>query len=79
MLPHVKVFFWVPKEAIVFIPFVDKSVKTYISRHGAVEEWKVILTGKSTQTEREVYLYVPKSFVLLHGSSFYKLIHLNFQ
>ena len=76
MLPHMKVFFWVPKNSNKYIPFTDKSVKYYISRHGPVNEWGIKSTGKTTKTEKEVYVWVPKSFVLLHGSDFYKLVHI---
>ena len=76
MIPHMKIFFWIPKEPNTYVAFADKSVKSYISRHGAIEKWGLNDTGRSTNTEKEVFIYIPKSFVLLNGKDFYKHIYI---
>ena len=78
-LPHMRIYFWVSKTSYYYLPYADKGVKTYITGHGPVKKWLVKETGEYTETEKLVYIYVPKTFVFLHGKDFYKLIHLHYE
>ncbi|GKU27243.1 hypothetical protein CFOLD11_40700 [Clostridium folliculivorans] len=75
-LPHFRVFFWVPKDANKYIPYADKGVKTDVSEHGSVEKWSVIEATKTNGDYKLVYIYVPKTFVILQGKGFQNKIHL---
>lgn len=75
-LPHMEIFFWVPKDAHEFVPYADKGIKTYVTGHGSVESWGVFQTGKMSKNEKLMCFYVPKTFVIINGKNFYKLLHL---
>lgn len=74
-----RVYFLVPIDAKNFVPSTDKGVKTYVIGHGPIEQWGVGYTGQNTETEKLVFVYVPKTFVFLNGRSFYKLVHLQYK
>lgn len=76
-LPHFRIFFWVPLSATKYVPYADNDINTDISHHGPAEKWSVIETGDKNDKEKLVYIFVPKTFVFLHGKSFYKLIQLS--
>lgn len=75
--PHFRIFFWVPLSATKYIPYADDDINTDISHHGPVDKWSVVETDDKNDKEKLVYIFVPKTFVFLHGKSFYKLIHLS--
>lgn len=77
-LPHFRVFFWVPKNATHFIPYVDKGINSDVSHHGAAEKWSVIVTTKIRDNEKLVFVYVPKTFVFLLGKNFEEVVHLSY-
>lgn len=76
LLPHFRVFFWVDKNATNYIPYADEGINTNVSSHGPAEGWTVIETKTTKENEKLVYIFVPKTFVLLHGRDFDKLIHI---
>ena len=78
-LPHMKIYFWIPKTSSYYLPYADKGIKTYVVGHGPVEKWGVKDSGEYTKTEKLIYIYVPKTFVILYGQHFYKLIHLYYK
>ncbi|MBK1813875.1 hypothetical protein JHL18_25035 [Clostridium sp. YIM B02505] len=78
-LPHFRVFFWVHKDAKRYIPYADKGVKTDVSEHGSVEKWSVVETKETNGDDKLVFIYVPKTFVILQGKDFQNKIHLNYQ
>lgn len=73
-LPHAKVFFWVSKNAKKYYPYTNEAIKTYVISHGTINQWGVKETGKTNETEKLIYLYVPKTFILIYGSKFYTLV-----
>ena len=75
-LPHYRVFFWVPKNAVNLLPYADKGINTDVSHHGPVEKWSVVVTDKIRKNEELVFIYVPKTFVFLYGEGFEKVIHI---
>lgn len=77
-LPHYRVLFWVPKEAIKFTPYADTGVKTDVSSHGSVEKWFVGELKTNSTHEKLVFIFVPKTFVYLYGNGFEKVIHLKY-
>lgn len=77
-LPHFRVFFWVSKEAKNYTPYADDGVKTDVSEHGPVEKWAVVETNEIKENEKLVFIYVPKTFVLLQGRGFEDKIHLRY-
>ncbi|GFP74210.1 hypothetical protein [Clostridium fungisolvens] len=77
-LPHFRVFFWVSKEAKNYTPYADDEVKTDVSEHGPVEKWAVVETNEIKENEKLVFIYVPKTFVLLQGIGFQNKIHLRY-
>ncbi|GIM30248.1 hypothetical protein CPJCM30710_29140 [Clostridium polyendosporum] len=78
-LPHYRVFFWVPKNSTKYIPYADNGINTNVSNHGSVEKWTVVETKEITENEKLVFIYVPKTFVFLHGKDFEKVIHLYYK
>lgn len=78
-LPHMKVFFWVPKNSKAFIPYANKGVKTNVIGHGSINHWTVIQTGKVLGPDKLIFMLVPKTFVLTHGPNFYKLTHVYYR
>ena len=76
LLPHFRVFFWVDKTATNYVPYADVGINTNVSRHGPAEKWSVVETETIRENEKLVYVFVPKTFVILHGKNFHKLIHL---
>lgn len=78
MLPHIRVFFWVPLNAMHYEAFVPNGVKSYILGHGPAEQWSVAGTGQINQDEKLVYVTVPKTFMIVYGLHFYKLVHLHY-
>jgi len=78
-LPHFRVFFWIPKNAVNLMPYADKGINTDVSKHGPVEKWSVVITNKTNGNEKLVFIYVPKTFVFLYGLGFEKVIHLNYK
>lgn len=78
-LPHFRVFFWVPKDAKNYIPYADEGVKTDVSEHGPAEKWSVVETNKTRENEKLVFIYVPKTFVMLQGKGFQNKIHLQYK
>jgi hypothetical protein len=76
-LPHFRVFFWVPLSAAEYLPYADKDINTDVSHHGPIEKWSVLETGIKNDNEKLVCIVVPKTFVLLHGKNFYKVIYLS--
>lgn len=79
LLPHIKVFFWVPANSNYYKAFADKGVKTYVIGHGSIEDWTIKETPKTSQNLKLVYVYVPKTFMLLYGKDFYSMIHLYYE
>lgn len=77
-LPHYRLFFWVPKTATKFTPYADTGVKTDVSSHGPVGNWSVIETTTTTDSEKLVFIFIPKTFVFLYGRGFEKVIHLKY-
>jgi hypothetical protein len=78
-LPHYRVFFWIPSNAVSLVPYADKGINTDVSHHGPVEEWNVVITGKVNDNEKLVFIYIPKTFVFLYGRGFEKVIHLKYK
>lgn len=78
-LPHMKVFFWVPKNSVTLIPYANKGVRTFVIGHGSINMWTVTETGEVTNSEKLIYVLVPKTFVFTHGPNFYKVIHLYYR
>jgi hypothetical protein len=78
-LPHMKIYFWIPKTSCYYLPYADKGIKTYVTGHGPVKRWGVKETGEYTKTEKLICIYIPKTFVILYGKDFYKLIHLYYK
>lgn len=78
-LPHFRVFFWIPINASYYKPAAAKGVHTNVSHHGPVENWTVAETGIKNVTEKLVYIFVPKTFVFLHGKNFYKSVYLKYE
>lgn len=78
LLPHFRAFFWVDKNATKYIPYADAGVNTDVSSHGPAEKWSVVETNKSNYSDKLVFVFVPKTFVILHGKDFDKLIHLKY-
>lgn len=76
-LPHYRVLFWVPLNAKNYRPFAAEGVITNVSHHGPVENWTVVETKTRSGDEKLVFIYVPKTFVFLSGSNFYKVIYLS--
>lgn len=76
---HFRVLFWVPKEAVKFMPYADDVIVTDVSSHGPVEKWSVKETQRTNGDEKLVFIFVPKTFVFLYGSGFEKVIHLKFE
>jgi hypothetical protein len=76
LLPHFRVFFWVDKNATNYVPYADEGINTNVSSHGPAERWSVVETDTIREKEKLVYVYVPKTFVILHSRDFDKLIHL---
>lgn len=79
MIPHIKLFFWVPVDSKNYTTFADKGIKTFVLGHGSVDKWGVSETGETSKNEKLVYVYVPKTFMLLYGKDFYSLIHLYYK
>lgn len=77
-LYHYRVFFWVPKEATKFMPYADNRVITDVSSHGPVEKWSVVETKIVNDSEKLVFIFVPKTFVYLYGKGFEKVIHIKY-
>jgi len=78
-LPHFRVFFWVPKDATDFVPYAKRGINTNVSLHGPVGKWNVVTTNKVKDNLKLVFIYVPKTFVILYGKGFQKVIHLKYQ
>ncbi|PJI07809.1 MULTISPECIES: hypothetical protein [Clostridium] len=78
-LPHMKVFFWVPKNSTTFIPYANKGVKTNVIGHGPINQWTVIQTGEVSGQDKLIFMFVPKTFVFTHGPNFYKLTHIYYR
>ena len=78
-LPHFRVFFWIPKDATNLVPYATKGINTNVSRHGPVEKWNIVATDKVKDNSKLVFIYVPKTFVILYGKGFQKVIHLKYQ
>lgn len=78
-LPHFRVFFWVHKDAKIYIPYADKDLKTDVSEHGSVENWSVVETNRINGEKKLVFIYVPKTFVILQGKGFQNKIYLHYQ
>jgi hypothetical protein len=78
-LPHFRACFWVPLTASKFKPYADKNVKTDVSHHGPVENWGVVESNIKDADKKLVYIFVPKTFVILNGRDFYKSIHLSYE
>ncbi|MCB2293535.1 hypothetical protein LGK95_08375 [Clostridium algoriphilum] len=76
--PHFRVFFWVPENAIHYKPYADSGVNTDVSEHGPVSKWSVVTTKQTKDNEKLVFIYVPKSFVILYGNGFANVIHLEY-
>jgi hypothetical protein len=47
--------------------------------HGTISQWPVKETGETTKTEKLVYFYVPKTFILIYGRNFYRLVGLAYE
>ena len=77
-LPHFRVFFWIPKDAKHLTPYADAGIITDVSEHGPIEKWSVVTTDKINKDEKLVFIYVPKTFIFFHASSFEKVIHLKY-
>lgn len=77
-LYHYRVLFWVPKEVTKFIPYADTGVITDVSSHGPIEKWSVEETNLTSDNEKLVFIFVPKTFVYLYGNGFEKVIHLKY-
>lgn len=77
-LPHFRVFFWVDKSAKNYFPYADKDIKTDVSKHGPVDKWFVGETSEVKGNEKLVYIYVPKTFVIIQGEGFQNKIHLEY-
>ena len=75
-LPHFRVFFWVPINAIKYTPYTNIGINSNVSIHGAAAKWDVVETNKINKDEKLVFIYVPKTFVFLYGFGFEKVIHL---
>lgn len=78
-LPHFRVFFWIPKNADNPVPYANKGINTKVSRHGSVEKWSIVVTDKVKEDTKLVFIYVPKTFVIIYGKGFEKVIHLKYQ
>jgi hypothetical protein len=78
MWPHYRVFFWVPKSATHFTPYADSGVNTDVSEHGVAEKWSVVVTKEIKGDEKLVFIYIPKTFVILYGKGFDDVIHLSY-
>jgi hypothetical protein len=78
-LPHFRVFFWVPLDAVNYKPYADKGINTNVSHHGPVENWNIVETDTKTEDKKLVFIFVPKTFVFLTGGNFYKVIHLDYE
>ncbi|SMC18460.1 hypothetical protein SAMN02745134_00571 [Clostridium acidisoli DSM 12555] len=78
-LPHMKVFFWVPKSSTTYIPYANQGVRTNVIGHGAINQWAVIQTGQVLGSYKLVFMLVPKTFVFTHGPNFYKLTHIYYR
>ena len=76
---HYRVLFWVPKEAVKFIPYADEGVETDVSEHGPVQKWYVGDTKIANEKEKLVFILVPKTFVYLYGNNFENVIHLKYK
>ena len=76
--PHFRVFFWVPTSVTHFEPYADSGVNTDVSEHGPVAKWSVIATNQTKDNEKLVFIYVPKTFVILYGNGFQDVIHLKY-
>lgn len=79
LLPHIRLFFLVPINSCGYKAFTDSGVKTYVPGHGAVDNWRVNETEKILGNEKLVYIFIPKTFMILHGKNFYKLIHIYYE
>ena len=77
-LPHFRVFFWVPKNKTHFEPYADSGVITDVSEHGPVTNWSVVTTKQIKNNDKLVFIYVPKTFVILYGKGFQDVIHLKY-
>ncbi|WP_160674473.1 hypothetical protein [Clostridium sp. C8-1-8] len=77
-LPHFRVFFWVDKSATNYFPYADNDIDTDVSKHGPVDKWFVGETSEVKGNEKLVFIYVPKTFVILQGEGFQNKIHLEY-
>ena len=74
-LPHFRVSFWVPFNATSITPYTPYDIITNVSNHGSIETWTVVDSDKYIGDMKLIYVFVPKRFILVHGSDFWKYVY----
>lgn len=79
MIPHIRLYFWIPINSSHYKAFADEGIKTYVLGHGTIDKWEIKETAITSYREKLVYIYIPKTFILFYGKNFYNLIHLYYK